>query len=73
MKTGKLYYTLVSREDGVWAIEFGDYDKALVQGERDLLIHGAGIPKRDTFILTTFDNQDAINEAFEALQETLLV
>jgi hypothetical protein len=31
----KTYYTLLQREDGKWAPQFGDYDRETVESERD--------------------------------------
>lgn len=29
------YYSLLVREDGFWSIQFGDYDRAVVEQERE--------------------------------------
>ena len=64
------YHTLVIREDGRWAPQFGDYSKADVQQEeRDCYTHfqGKRIPKTDRKIITTDDTQAAITAAIDAL------
>jgi hypothetical protein len=61
------YFTLLHREDdGVWAIEFGDYSRAVVQDElEDFLDHD--IRRKDLRIIQTQDDQASINVAVAAL------
>ena len=68
--TKRNYYTLLVRDDKTspWAIHFGDYYKHEVKCECDDLVMGYLSHKRsDTLIITTDDNQPAINAAVAAL------
>lgn len=61
------YFTLLHREaDGIWAIEFGDYSRRVVQDElEDYLDHD--IRRKDLRIITTGDAQSDIEAAVAAL------
>lgn len=59
MKTKPTYYSLLTRTDGVWSMEFGDYDRETVEFELlDKRDHGAR--KADLKIVTTDANEAAI-------------
>lgn len=52
------YHVLLVREDGNWTIDFGDYDKSVVQNERqDKRDHD--IKAKDLYILTVNDDTQA--------------
>lgn len=61
------YYTLCIREDGIWAQQFGDYDRMTVSFEVDCLRERGSIKKGDYKILTTGPKQADINAAVAAL------
>src|SRR5690606_33393902 len=61
------YYTLVLLDRGTWRPEFGDYDKSVVEAERDDYHQGGGYPLRHLRIITTSDNQAAIYAAVAKL------
>ena len=53
----KPYYTLLVRVDGIWLVEFGDYDRQEVEAELEILIGdighaewGTGITRKNTKI-----------------------
>jgi len=51
------YYYLLVREDGVWDTTFGDYDKSVVEAERDDILehftpNGNSYSKKDFIIYT---------------------
>lgn len=63
------YYTLLAREHGLWVIEFGDYDKEVVQAERDEYRY-IGRAARDLKIITTPDaKQKTINAVVAKFNE----
>ena len=53
------YHTLVTKEQGRWCIQFGDYDRSVVQQEREDSY--AGCPAR--IIKTKTAKQAEIDEA----------
>ena len=58
------YFTLLSRDpsDGIWAIEFGDYNRGCVVAElEDYLDHD--YRRADLRIIQTGDDQASIDEA----------
>lgn len=64
------YHVLLVREDGNWTIDFGDYDKSVVQDERhDKRDHD--IKAKDLHILTVDgDTQAAIDAAVNEFRRT---
>ena len=61
------YFTLLHREaDGVWAIEFGDYSRSVVQDELEDARYSNDWRKSDLRIIQTSD-QACINAAVAAL------
>lgn len=73
MPKPRRYYTLVSSvSPGPWAVEFGDYSRAVVVQERDDMLDAldrdCNAPKVTLFrILTTDDSQAEIDSAVAAL------
>lgn len=64
----KKYYTMAVREDGKWAPQFGAYDLADVQAEKeDYLDHDT--LRKDINIITTGDTQAEINAGIAKLNE----
>ena len=63
------YHVLLVREDGNWTIDFGDYDKSVVQDERqDKRDHD--IKAKDLHILTVDgDTQAAIDAAVNEFRQ----
>ena len=64
------YYTLLTREhtfEGKWAIQFGDYEKAVVEQERKDSYGGYAV--RNTKIIKTDDNQASIQEWVDILNK----
>jgi hypothetical protein len=64
------YYTLAEKDDGEngrWCILFGDYDKAAVIEERDIVQYADGTPRSRLKILETSDVQADINAALAEL------
>ena len=61
------YHTLLLLDRGTWRPVFGDYDQAVVVAERDDYHQGGGYPLQDLRIITTSDNQAAINAAVATL------
>lgn len=60
------YYSLAVREDGKWAVQFGDYDRETVKAELgDYLDHGTR--RKDMRIITSGDTQAEITKAVAAL------
>lgn len=55
------YYTLVIREDGKWAPQFGDYKKSVVVQEITDSYHH--IPKGNRLIIETEEDQASIDIA----------
>jgi hypothetical protein len=71
VQMARTYYTLVSRNwasqyDSTWAIEFGDYDRSVVQAERDDY-RDHGCKARNLRIISSGDSQAEINAAVAAL------
>jgi len=60
------YYTIAIRENGVWAPQFGDYDRMTVSFERDSYVD-RGISGKDVKIITTAPGQKAIDAAIADL------
>lgn len=66
------YFTLVQQDtDGVWSIQFGDYDRSCVEFELDE-IHYQGAPKKTLRILTTANDQPSINAAVAKINSVAL-
>ena len=63
------YYTLCTREDGVWAPQFGDYSREVVEQERDDYRDSSHqtYKARDLRIITSGDKQADINAAVAKL------
>lgn len=61
-----LYHTLCTLEDDRWCAQFGDYDLDTVVDEQDDMVQG-GRRRRDTYVITTEDTQQAIDEAIADL------
>lgn len=58
----KQYYSLLVREAGRWAVQFGDYDKEIVNAERDDYRDGSqGIKAKDMRVVATKGTQAAID------------
>jgi len=65
---GHRYHTLISRQDGQWAIEFGDYSRRTVQDELEDMVGGYMDIKRSNLrIITTSDDQASIEAAVAEL------
>lgn len=63
------YFTLAVREDGVWAPQWGDYDRAAVVAElEDYRDHD--VKRKDLKIVVSGDAQDQINAAIARLNDT---
>lgn len=62
------YYSLLTREDGQWAPQFGDYDLDTVKAERDDY-RDHGHKAKDLKIITTTDEQADIKRAVFELNE----
>lgn len=68
MANRRTYYTLAVREGGVFAPQFGDYDRETVAQELEDLLDGYDAPRRkDCRILKTTDRQSDIESAVAAL------
>lgn len=67
----KPYYTLAIRDaDGKWSAQFGDYIKEIVQEEAELeWVESQGYARSACKILTTQDNQAAINQGVAILNK----
>jgi hypothetical protein len=63
------YHTLALRDGGIWRPEFGDYDKSVVEAERDDYHEGGGHRLADLRIISTGDTQAAINAAIATLNQ----
>ena len=71
----KPYYTLLVRVDGIWFVEFGDYDRQEVEAELAILTGdigqaewGNGIKRKDTKIYCADSaDQHGIEEAVKRL------
>jgi hypothetical protein len=64
----KAYYTLAVRRDGRWEVDFGDYDRAVVESEReDTLSHF--VYSKDMKIVKSADDQASINLAVAKLNK----
>lgn len=66
------YYILASRESGKWAVEFGDYDKAIVSDERAGLIEAGTRAKDLKIIKIGTDRQTAIDAAIATVNAAAL-
>jgi hypothetical protein len=60
----KKYYSLVTLENGLWAVQFGDYDKQVVKQEKQDSYHGT-----KSRIITTEETQESIDKAVKLLNE----
>lgn len=64
------YFTLLTLVDGVWCIEFGDYDRSTVKAEKDDLHYGCKrIPLLHLKIIETSDLQADIQAQVDLLNE----
>lgn len=64
----KRYFTLVVREAGVWAPQFGDYDREVVEEEREVSLYSDSTLRRaDCKIITSGDRQADIDAAIAKL------
>jgi hypothetical protein len=64
----RTYWTLAIRESGVWAPQFGDYDREVVEQERLDVLDGYDPPlKRDTKVIKSGDLQADIDAAIAKL------
>lgn len=61
----KKYYSLVTLENGLWAVQFGDYDKQVVKQEKQDSYHGT-----KSRIITTEETQESIDKAVKLLNES---
>lgn len=62
------YYTLFVKEDGVWAMQFGSYDRSDVDFERlDYRDHGVKLTDTKVTTWTSCPSQRQIDEAVTAL------
>lgn len=62
------YFSLLQRIDDQWTIQFGDYDRSIVEAERDDYRHGSqSIKARDLKIISSGGTQAAINAAVAKL------
>jgi hypothetical protein len=69
--SSRKYYTLLTREDGsMWTIHFGDYDREVVEQERQDMLEGYHSPKT-LRIITTGHLQRDINAAVDRLNAGL--
>ena len=71
MKSGKLFYSLLVRENGEWSIQRQSYDLREVESERDFYVVARRCIRRDTFIITTFADDDSVNDGLYAVQSAL--
>ncbi len=62
----KTYYSLLSKQDGRWAIEFGSYVRSEVAFEKREMV-GGGFTRRDLKIIQTDDTQVDIYAAVALL------
>jgi hypothetical protein len=63
----RIYFTLAAREpDGVWAPQFGDYDRQCVAAELDDYAQH-DYRRKDLKVVKSFDDQASINKAMAAL------
>ena len=70
----KLYYTLLTRMTNIsaWGIEFGDYDRKVVQEEADeMWDQGMGRPKKNLKIIATTPDQATITQTVDDLNAEL--
>lgn len=65
----KKYYTGLTRDDGVWSPQFGDYDRQVVEDEMEdsFIACHAPYAKRDLKIIVTGDAQADIDAAVAKL------
>lgn len=62
------YYTLVERStSGVWSPQFGDFDRKLVELERQDYIDSGEIKGKNLKIITSGDTQAEIDAAVDKL------
>lgn len=47
------YHTLITREDGIWSPQFGDYDREVVAYEMDDFTEYQGYARQDVKIIRT--------------------
>lgn len=61
----RAYFSLLSKVDGKWSVQFGDYDRSVVEDEKsDLLDSEEGIKLK---IVKTDDSQAAIEAKLASL------
>lgn len=66
-KRSRKYFTLVTRKDGVWSPQFGDYDReTVVQEIQDSYSEFRNVDRK---VISTADDQAAINAAVANMQE----
>lgn len=65
----KQYHTLLAREHGRWAIQFGDFDRATVIAERDDYKDAGTYLLREMKVITTGPRQAEIDAAVAKLNE----
>lgn len=63
----RTYYTLCTRDNGVWSPQFGDYDRDTVTDEADDLYYGREYKRRDLKVIATKPDQASINAAVAKL------
>lgn len=68
MPKARKYHTLLVREDGAWTREFGDYERGTVEYELEDY-RDKGVRRSDLKIITTDDNDSAINAAVAKLNQ----
>ncbi|WQZ00314.1 hypothetical protein Shy_CDS0037 [Escherichia phage Shy] len=61
-KKAKQYFSLLTKTDGVWSVQFGDYDRECVEQERD-----DSYSDEKCRIIKTDDTQAAIDAAVAKL------
>lgn len=59
-KSNKPYFCLIAKEDGDWAIQFGDYDRETVQQEGEDLAYSGDWKRKDWKVVCGSD-ADAID------------
>lgn len=62
----QVYYTLFTKRDDKWCIEFGDYDHGTVIAERDDLLDDE-LRRQQTLIARTLDDQATIERYLDGL------
>lgn len=66
----KKYYSLITRDSsGTWAVEFGDYDREIVQAECEYMYFNTELKRRDMKIICTGDSQACIEAKLNELKK----